>query len=168
MCPVVFARLYCCIPLYFQALSIRSLVTVSLSCFVDFRSLLPVPSPFSVFMSWTQLWLPAQPRPQLCLTSLYFSPVIPVTDPRLPHGPASGSSWTFLFAGSRPWAFVLFSRFPIKPLLSSWTWSGDWFSVQQSWQFSLFFISCLYQMLWWLNVSWSVWFFGAEFWEKKF
>ena len=125
------------------ALSNRSLCRSLLVLVCSFHSLVPVPSPVSVFMSWTQLRPPARPRPRLCLTSQYFSLVIPVTDPRLPHGPRlclTSRNFSLVISRYRPtpaprtrlWIFLdipvcrlttltvtLLSRFSIKPLFSS-------------------------------------------------
>ena len=59
--------------------------------------------------------------------TLYFSPVSPGIDPRLPNGPDFGYSSTSLFTGSRPLDCCIIPLVYNKPLFTPWTWSGDWF-----------------------------------------
>ena len=79
--------------------------------FVYFCSLLPVPSPLVFSRPGPVYDLPLDHDYASSLTSLYFGPVTPVTDPRLPYGPALGSPLIILFTGSRPWTVVLLSWF---------------------------------------------------------
>ena len=118
MSPVLFARLYCCFPSVSQAFIPssqfpKSCCSLRLS-FVIFCSLLPVPSPLSVFMFWT---LPTTSR-STTTTPLPYVPVLQSRDSRYRPTPAS---WTFSriilaipVAGSLPWTVVPLSRFPIN------------------------------------------------------
>ena len=82
--------------------------------FVYFRSLLPVPSPLSVFISWIRLRPPARSR-------LHLQPYVPVLQPCDSRYQPTPALRTFLWisldtpvTGSRPWTVVPFSRFSIN------------------------------------------------------
>ena len=134
MYPVLFARLYWLVYLrlssvYSTAPTVRVIVVMSSSvsaCFCLSQYPLPQctydPSGFD----------PRLPlNSDYCLPSMYLSPVIPELNPCLPTDP----TWiTFDITDYRQTNFGLFGQsfwllcgFYNKPLVSSWTWSCDWF-----------------------------------------
>ena len=137
MCPVLFARLYCCFPSVSQAfsqLSVSAVLSQS-SCLVLFISVVfsQYPLPLVCLCPGPGLRPPARPRLQpSALRPCTSAPWLPLPTHACPTDLPLDLPWYSCYRLTTLDCCTILSVFN-KPLFSSWTWSGDWFSVQQSW-----------------------------------